>query len=322
MVQRPSQVAEGGSHQTHKSNQNIHFSSACCSLSFTSVFFLALSSLTAFFPCTLSPLLFCFYFLSSCVILFPFHSPFHFHFHFLTFLCFTFFPLSCLISFPCFAFFLFHFLSISSSFPFPFLIPLLSSCLTSSNLLHFFVAFWSLVSPYLLFLFFFPSQFVSVCLISFHFFWLCFVLSFPFAYLILFCFISCGFPFTFLFSFLSSHFVSSVFFLSLFPYFPLSFPFLSFPFLSFPFLSFPFLSFPFLSFCLILSYCHSFFLLVCICLFLLLSSSFLLPCITSLFSSFPLASYLSLLLFSTAVLCLVFHSTSFQEFMLHFCRCK
>ncbi len=192
-------MAEGGSHQTRKSNRNIHFSISLL----LSLFYICLLSCTLFSHRVLSlhsvssP--FCFYFLSFCDILFLFHSPFHFHF----LLCFTlcYFPLSRLISFPYFAFFLLHCLSISSSFPFPFLIPLLSSCLTSSHLLSFFVAFWSLVSPYLLFIliclslshslallllmfstFLFPfSYLVSFCLISFNFFWLCFVLSFPYS---------------------------------------------------------------------------------------------------------------------------------------------
>ncbi len=108
--------------------------SACCSLSFTSVFFLALSSLTAFFPCTLSPLLFiCIFFLlvTSCIFFIP---PFIFISFFALHFCVIFL---CLVSSPSLT------LPFSSYivFPFPllfrFLFWFLSSHLVSLHLISF-----------------------------------------------------------------------------------------------------------------------------------------------------------------------------------------
>ncbi len=255
--------------------------SACCSLSLhLSSFLHSLLSPRSFLVlCLLS---FLFLFLSSCDILFLFHSPFNFHF----LLCFTFlcyFPLSRLISFPYFAFFLLHCLSISSSFSVSFLIPLLSSCLTSSHLLSFFVAFWSLVSPYLLF--------ILICLSLSH--------SLAFLLLMFSTFLSL--------SLISSHFVSSplissgyvlsFLFLILFNLLWLPFSFLAF--LSFPLLSYPLVLLPLLFHFHFSPFASS-------------PPNFYFPCISSLFSSFSLASFRSFLLFSTPVLCLVFISTTFQ----------
>ncbi len=85
---------------------------------------------------------------------------------------------------------------------------------------------------------------------------------------------------------------------------------------SFPFISFPLLSYPLVLLPLLFLFRFHF------SPFASSPPSFYFPCITSLFSSFPLASFRSFLLFSTPVLCLVFIWTTFQEFLLHFCRCK
>lgn len=163
--------------------------SACCSRSLFYICLLFLHSLLSphsFFA--LSSLLFLFYFfplVSSCFLFFPLS----FLFPYLSFL-YLFVLFFCFISSPFLA------LPFSSLviFPFPLLFRVFFSHFVSLHLITFpfFVAFWSLVSPYLLFFFCFLSicLFVS-CPCSFfaYIFYFPFLFLFPFSYLVSLCLI-------------------------------------------------------------------------------------------------------------------------------------